>query len=293
MFVGPEPHKLAFKELEERIRAKDPKGCLMALVTSPSNAAALDVSYMPTKISKLLLELKNEGCENLYFLVYAFGGSIYFPEMFEKIVRGMEVDSVNFLVPTRSGANASLLVLTTYDKLFVNSWTIMDPFNVTISIPPGAPKDISLFLGISEYLMALVKGEKKDLASQISGQALSIMASHGILYEYIEAERLLNYINSLVESKIKPKLKVSLEEFRDSFIGTEERPPTSVSGVEVASMFRDVVIMDKEDQELSRLSNNLESQLIDLVESRGASGILMSRKKEVLVGSVPVIQLPS
>ena len=293
MFVGPEPHKLAFKELEELIRSRDPGGCLMALVTSPSNAAPLDIAYMPTKIAKLLLELKNEGCENLYFLLYAFGGSIYFPETFEKVVKGMEIDAVNFLLPTRSGANASLLVLVTYDKLFLNSWTIMDPFNVTISVPPASPKDISLFLGISEYLMSLVKGEKKDLASQISGQALSIMASHGILYEYIEAERLLNYINSLIENKIKPKLKVSIEEFKDNFVGTEERPPVSVSGLEVHSMFHNVVLMDKEDQDLMKLSNNLESALMELVEGRGAGGVLMTRKKEVLIGSMPVIQIPS
>jgi len=293
LFAAPDPHKLAFRELEEKIKAADPDACLMALVTSPLNAASLDVAYVPTKIAKLLVDLKSEGCRNLYFLIYAFGGSIYFPETFEKIVRGMEIDSVNFLVPTRSGANASLLILTVYDKLFVNSWTIMDPFNVTISLPPAAPKDISLFLGISEYLMSLVKGEKKDLASQISGQALSIMASHGILYEYIEAERLLNYINSLVENKIKPKLKVPLEEFKDSFIGTEERPPTNVSGVEVAKMFENVVLMDKEEPELSRLSNLVESQLLEFVESRGASGIIATRRREVLLGSMPVLQIPS
>ncbi|ABU81572.1 hypothetical protein [Ignicoccus hospitalis] len=293
MFVGGEPHKLALRELEDALKLKDPGACLMALVTSPSNSASLDTVYVPTKLTKAVLELKNEGCNNLYVLIYAFGGSIYFPEIFEKVVRGIGIDEIAFIVPTRSGANASLLILSNYNKLYVNSWTIMDPFNITISVPPAAPKDISLFLGISEYLMSLVKGEKKDLASQISGQALSIMASHGILYEYIEAERLLNYLDTIIENKIKPKLKVSLQEFKDSFVGTEERPPVSLSGLEVAEMFKDVVVMDREEAEIGRLSNNLENLLMEMVESRGAGGVLLTRKREVLIGGVPVIQLPS
>ncbi len=289
MFAVTEPHKIAFKELEDYIKKKDKDACLLALVTSPSNAAPLDHTYMPTKIVKALADME---CRNLYFLLYALGGSIYFPEVLDKALKGLGIETVNYLLPTRAGANASLTVLTTYDKLYVNSWTIVDPFNITIAIPPASPKDLSLFLGMSEYIMSLVKAEKKDLASQISGQALSLMASHGTLYEYVEAQRLLNYLDSLIESKIKPKLTISIEEFKEIFVGTEQRPPTPVSGEELREMFKDVVVMNEEDGELSRLANALENALMELVEGRNLSGILMTSRREVLMGSMPVALMP-
>jgi len=276
---GISKHKDAFDKLSKYIKSKY-GGCLLAMIFSPSSAPSLDPSSLGTKLSLMLQDIKDK-CEKLFIQVLAFGGSITFPEYLDKTIRNMNINEIDYIIPTRAGASASLMVAVTHDKMYLNPWTIMDPFNITISIPPGSPKDISLFLAMSELIMNMMKSEGKDLSQQISYQALSLMAAHGTLYEYIEAQRLLNYLDNLIEYKIKDKLKISVDEFKEIFLGTESRPPSHVSGTEAIDIFKEAHIMD---EELQKLSSYLEKSAIEEMERSGANGIIMTDLAEVRIG---------
>ena len=277
----------AFNRLSKFLMDKY-EGCLLAMIFSPSSAPSLDPSFLGTKLSLLLQDIKDE-CNRLFVQLLAFGGSITFPEYFDKTVRNMNINEVIYIIPTRAGASASLMVAATHDKMYLNPWTILDPFNISISIPPGAPKDISLFIAMSELIMNMMKSEGKDLTQQISYQALSLMAAHGTLYEYIEAQRLLNYLNDLIEYKIKDKLKISVEEFKEVFLGTESKPPSHISGTEAIEIFREAYIMD---DNLLKLSSYLEKSAVEEMENTGTNGLIMTHKSEMRIGgSIQVAQV--
>ena len=262
------------KEYEDFLKRRDPSSCLLLFSSKIAGAAPMDSVIFTTIASRMLGKIKKAGCESLWFHLTAFGGDIRAVYILKNLITDLDFHDVRVIAPLRLGATASLATMVIYDKLYVNKNTIIDPFNITVQINPQANMDLNTFLEVMDFLMKPSTSKGMEVEDAIKTQAYSLMLSSGALFGYVEAMRERRFVEEIIESNIKNKLKVHESEFEEMFLGTSESIATGVTGKTLKEVLRDVILMDEEDQELYSMSLSVEEELQKFFEQSGASGLI-------------------
>ncbi|UXD22599.1 hypothetical protein IPA_06595 [Ignicoccus pacificus DSM 13166] len=284
-------HK-AFMEYEKKIKERDPNGCLLFYSSKIAGGQPLDSVVFLTLTSKMMGQLRRSGCKNLWFHITAFGGDIRTVDMMKKVVEDLGFEEVNVIAPLRLGSTASLTSFVIYDKLYVNTNTIIDPFNITIQIGMPNAFELNTFLEVMDFLMKS-PGKGKEMEDAIRTQAYSLMLSSGALFGYVEATKEQKFIRDILESYIQGKLLVHEEEFEEVFLGAGDRISTGLTGRRLKEYLRNVIVMDEEDPELSQLSLEKEEVAQQMFEQSGLGGVLAISGQISTFGVVQAPVLPA
>ncbi len=259
------------RNYESRLRGIEKDSCLILFSSKISSAQPLDSVVFGTLFSQYLRKLKDSGCERLWFHLTAFGGDIRVTELVKKLIEDLSFNKVNVIAPLRLGATASLLSFIIYDELYVNSNTIVDPFNITVNMTSQA-LDLNTFLEVMDFLLKSQK-QLSEVEDAIRTQAYSILLSSGALFGYVEASKEMKFIKYIIENYIVPKLKVHESEFEETFLGGDKLV-TPVTGSRLKDLLIEVKVMDKEVPEISKASVEVEERLQSFFEQSGSTGVL-------------------
>ena len=250
-----------------------------------ASAQPLDSVIFATLFSQYLRKLRDNNCNSLWFHLTAFGGDIRVTELTKKLIEDLSFSKVNVIAPLRLGATASLLTFIVYDELYVNSNTIIDPFNITVNITTQA-LDLNTFLEVMDFLMKK-EGQMSEVEDALRTQAYSILLSSGALFGYVEASKEMRYIRYVIENYIVPKLKVHESEFEDTFLGGD-RMATPITGLRLKDYLRNVKIMDRELPRISKVSSEVEEKVQSFFEQTGATGLLATSTQMTTFNGAPV-----
>ncbi len=243
---------------DKALRDREDGSCLLAFSAPPPNPAMMDSLTFLTAFTETLGELKVLGCEKLWLHLTAFGGELRIPETLKTLFDdlGMEVYVVS---PLRLGPSAALLAFVVYSKLYVNSFTVVDPLQITMTVQTVA-------VPLQEFIEAM------DFLIEEKKPELGALASSGALFAYVRAQKDYRYLEYLINAYVLPKLKATKEDFYDYFVGSSEKVAIGATGIKLKEMMENVVVMDEEDKELSTLSMEAERELRRLKGS--ANGII-------------------
>lgn len=278
----------SIRDYEARLKGIEKNSCLLLFSSKVASAQPLDSVVFATLLSQYLKKLKDSGCDKLWFHLTAFGGDIRVTELTKKLIEDLSFSKVNVIAPLRLGATASLLSFIVYDELYVNSNTIVDPFNITVNITTQA-LDLNTFLEVMDFLLKSQK-QMNEVEDAIRTQAYSMLLSSGALFGYVEASKEMKFIRYIIDNYIAPKLKVHESEFEESFLGGDKMV-TPVTGLRLKEILINVRVMDREIPELSKASFEIEEKVQSFFEQTGATGLLATSNQMTTFNGAPIPQI--
>ena len=279
------------REYENFLKQRDPDSCLLLFSSKIAASPPMDSVLFITLISKILGKIRKNKCTNLWFHLTAFGGDIRTVYLLKKILDDLKFEEVRVIAPLRLGATASVTAIVIYDELYVNTNTIIDPFNITVQVNPQATMDLNTFLEVMDFLM---KSSSKgmEVEDALKTQAYSLMLSSGALFGYVEALRERKFVEEIIESFIRSKLKIHEKEFEEIFLGTSDNIAIGTTGKSLKDLLNNVILMDEEDEELYRVSLAVEEEMQRFFEQVNANGVIATSSELItLAGSV--MSMPS
>ncbi len=286
--MGPQQPNLPVNVIQDYnsfLTERDRESCLLLYSSKIAGAHPLDSVVFLTLASNFLGHMRRNGCKNLWFHLTGFGGDIRTADAMKKLLNDLGFEEVRVIAPLRLGATASLITMVIYDKLYVNSNTIIDPFNITVQVAGITNLDLNTFLEVMDFLM---KSPSKEVEDAIRTQAYSLMLSSGALFGYVEATKERKFVSEIIETYIYNKLKVHESEFEELFLGTEDKVATLMTGKRLVDVLKNVVLMDEEDPELSKKAIEVEEALQSFFEQSGTAGLLATPTKLTTFNAVPV-----
>ncbi len=259
-----------YEEYNEKIKELEPDACLIVLSMKIKEPFPLDDVIVPFHLSRALN--KRRECKRVLLHLTALGGDLMASNVFREIFESLQVQ-VDIIAPIRLGATASLTSFIIYNKLYVNSFTIVDPFNLKIG-PALSALDVPSFISAMDFIMRSSGG--KEIEEALKTQAYGLLISQGVLFSYVEANRQIRYVEELIRDYIFHKLLVSEEEFKDIFIGSEEKVAKAISGKKLRNILSNVIVMDEEYESLSKASTRAEEALQEEMEKGGIKGVVLT-----------------
>ncbi len=260
-----------FEEYSEKVKELEPDACLVILSMRIRDPFPLDDVVVPFHLTRALSKGR---CKRVLLHLTALGGDLMASNVFKEIFESMQIQ-VDVVAPIRLGATASLASFIIYNKLYVNSFTIIDPFNLKINIGPAlSTLDVPSFISAMDFIMR--SGGGKEIEEALKTQAYGLLVSQGVLFSYVEANRQIRYVEELIREYISHKLLISEDEFKDLFVGSEEKVAKSISGKKLKNILSNVVLMDEEYVELSKASTRAEENLQEEMEKGGIKGVILA-----------------
>ena len=275
----------SIRSYESQLNGIEKNSCLILFSSKIASAQPLDSVIFATLFSQYLRKLKESDCTSLWFHLTAFGGDIRVTELIRKLIEDLSFTKVNVIAPLRLGATASLLTFIVYDELYVNSNTIVDPFNITVNITTQA-LDLNTFLEVMDFLMKN-RGQVTEVEDALRTQAYSILLSSGALFGYVEASKEMKYVKYVIENYIVPKLKVHESEFEEIFLGGDKMA-TPITGFRLKNYLKNVRVMDRELPRISKVSSEIEEKVQSFFEQTGATGLLATSTQMTTFNSAPM-----